>query len=131
MRRVVMLSLALAPWPVFGQSASLGETDAVARIAECIVEGAPADWQRLYMVIELANPGDESGEVRYLAKRVSEEQPVAYTPCDVRKPALILIDARKRLPPERKGWISARLTFEEDGKFQLHYDYPKDSGMER
>ena len=119
-----MLFLAAAPAPGFAQSASLGETDAVARIAECIVEGAPPDWQRLYMVVELAKPGDDTGEVRYLAKRTSEERPVAYTPCDVRKPAMILIEARKRLPPERKGWISARLTFEEDGKFALHYDYP-------
>jgi hypothetical protein len=125
MRHVlIMLWLALTPWAAFAQGASLGETDAVARIAECIVEGAPPDWQRLYMVIDLAKPGDDAGEVRYLAKRASEERLVAYTPCDLRKPALILIQARKRLPPERKGWISARLTFEEDGKFSLHYDYP-------
>jgi hypothetical protein len=121
-----MLAMALAPGAAIGQAASLGETDAVARIAECIVQGAPPDWQRLYMVVELAKPGDETGEVRYLAARASEpDQPVAYTPCDIKKPALILIGARKRLPPDRKGWISARLTFHEDGKFELHYDYPK------
>lgn len=119
-----MLCLALTSPAALAQSASLGETDAVARIAECIVQGAPSDWQRLYMVVELAKPGDDSGDVRYLAKRASEDGPVAYTPCDVKKPAMILIEARKRLPPERKSWISARLTFEEDGKFQLHYDYP-------
>ncbi len=122
----IMLSLTIAPVLALAQSASPGETEAVERIAECIVQGAPSDWRRLYMVIELEKPGDETGEVRYLATRASDpDQPVAYTPCDVRKPALILIEARKEMSPERAGWISARLLFEESGKFELHYDYPK------
>ena len=124
----IMLFLALAPGCAFAQQsgASLAETEAVARIAECIVQGAPDDWQRLYVVIDLAKPGDETGQVRYLATRASAPgEPVAYTPCDTRKPAIILLDARKRQTPERKGWIGARLTLHEDGKFELNYDYPK------
>ena len=122
-----MLCLALAPGSGLAQSgASLAETDAVARIAECIAQGAPNDWQRLYMVIDLAEPGAETGNVRYLAVRASApNEPVAYTPCDIRKPATILLEARKRQTPERKGWIGARLTLHESGKFELNYDYPK------
>ena len=124
---VIMLLLTLGPRFAFAQGgASLAETDAVARIAECIAQGAPPDWQRLYMVIDLAKPGDETGQVRYLATRASApDTPVAYTPCDMRKPATILIEARKRQTPERKGWVGARLTLHEDGKFELNYDYPK------
>ena len=123
---LIMLFLALGPESAFAQSASLSETDAVARIAECIAQGAPADWQRLYMVIELTKPGDETGRVRYLARRASApDEPVAYTPCDTRKPAMILIEARKHQAPERKGWTGARLTLHNDGKFELNYDYPK------
>ncbi len=123
---LIMLFLAAAPASAFAQSASLAETDAVARIAECIAQGAPADWQRLYMVIDLEKPGDATGSVRYLASRASAPgEPVAYTPCDTRKPAMVLIEARKRQAPERKGWIGARLTLHEDGKFELNYDYPK------
>jgi len=124
----IMLFLALAPGCGFAQQggASLAETDAVARIAECIAQGAPEDWQRLYMVIELAEPGAETGQVRYLAARASApDAPVAYTPCDTRNPATVLLEARKRQTPERKGWIGARLTLHEDGKFELNYDYPK------
>jgi hypothetical protein len=122
----IMLSLALAAGGAFAQSASLAETEAVARVAECIVEGAPDDWQRLYMVIDLAQPGDETGKVRYLATRASAPgENVAYTPCDTRKPATILLEARKRQTPERKGWIGARLTLHDNGKFELNYDYPK------
>jgi hypothetical protein len=122
----IMLVLALAPGPGFAQSASLAETDAVARIAECIAQGAPPDWQRLYMVIDLAQPGDETGRVRYLAALASApDARVDYMPCDTSKPAKILLEARKRQTPERKGWIGARLTLHDDGKFELHYDYPK------
>ena len=122
----IMLLLALAPGAGFAQSASLAETEAVARIAECIVQGAPEDWQRLYMVIDLDKAGDDTGKVRYMAVRASAPtEPVAYTPCDTRKPATILIEARKRQTLERKGWIGARLTLHESGKFELNYDYPK------
>ena len=108
------------------QTASIAETDAVARIAECLAQGPPPDWRRLYMVIELPQPGAETGEVRYLAARASAPTaPVAYTPCDTRKPAMILIEARKRQAPERKGWTGARLVLHDDGKFELNYDYPK------
>jgi hypothetical protein len=119
-----MLALATAPAAAFAQGASRAETDAVARIAECLAQGAPTDWQRLTMVVELAQPGDETGSVRYLATGTSGKAE-AYTPCDMRKPALILLEARKEQPPERKGWVSARLVVHEDGKFELHYDYPK------
>ena len=75
---------------------------------------------------DLAKPGDETGQVRYLAARASApDAPVAYTPCDTRNPATVLLEARKRQTPERKGWIGARLTLHEDGKFELNYDYPK------
>ena len=121
---LIMLALVAAPTIGLGQDASISETNAVARIAECLAQGAPGDWQRLTMVIELAKPGDETGNVRYFATGASGT-PQAYTPCDTRKPALILIDARKSQAPERKGWISARLVVFEDGKFELHYDYPK------
>ena len=122
----IMLLLALGPGFAFAQGASPAETDAVARIAECIVQGAPEDWQRLYVVIDLPEPGAETGQVRYLAARVSAPgQTVAYTPCDTRKPATILLDTRKRQTPERRGWIGARLTLHETGKFELNYDYPK------
>jgi hypothetical protein len=119
-----MLALAAAPAIAFAQGASISETSAVARIAECLAQGAPADWQRLTMVVELEKPGDATGNVRYFATGASGTAE-AYTPCDTRKPALVLIETRKAQAPERKGWTSARLVLFEDGKFELHYDYPK------
>jgi hypothetical protein len=129
--RLIMLALAaapllVAPRPALSQGASISETNAVARIAECLVVNAPDDWQQLTMEVHLDEPGAENGRVRYLAKRAaSPDQPVAYTPCDAAKPAKVLIEARKQQRPERKGWTGARLVLHNDGKFQLNYDYPK------
>jgi len=119
-----MLALAAAPRFALAQDASGLETDAVKRIAECLVQNAPADAQRLTMVIELAQPGDRTGRVRYFATGANGE-PQAYTPCDTGKPAYILLDARQQMPEDRKGWTAARLVVFADGKFELHYDYPK------
>jgi len=121
-----MLLLALAPAGAFAQSASPAETEAVARMAECLVQGAPDHWQRIYMVIDLPEPGATTGKVRYLAALASAgDQPNAYMPCDVRRPVDILLESRERQAPERRGWTGARLTLHADGKFELNYDYPK------
>ena len=121
-----MLLLALAPAGAFAQSASPAEMEAVARMAECLVQGAPDGWQHIYMVIDLPEPGATSGKVRYLAARSpAGDQRIEYTPCDVGRPADILIESRAKQPPERRGWTGARLTLHANGKFELNYDYPK------
>jgi len=75
-------------------------------------------------VIELEQAGDPTGRVRYFATDPSgAHQP--YVPCDVSKPALALLEARQELPEDRKGWTAARLVLFSNGKFELHYDYPK------
>ena len=121
-----MLLLAAAPASSFAQAASLSETNAVARIAECLVVGAPPDLQKIHMVVELPEAVSETGHVRYLAVRESSpDTPVPYVPCDLKKPAQILIESRQQQVPERKGWTGARLTLHDSGKFELNYDYPK------
>jgi len=121
---LIMLALATAPAVAFAQGASNSETETVGRIAECLVKNAPAESQRLTMVIELEQPGDPTGRVRYFATDTKGEHH-AYVPCDIRKPALTLLEARQQLPEDRKGWTAARLVLFSDGKFELHYDYPK------
>ena len=121
-----MLLLATAPTVTFAQAASISETNAVARIAECLIVGPPSDWKTLYMVVELAEPGAQTGQVRYLVARESApDKQEPYVPCDLKKPAQLLIDSRKWQVPERQSWTGARLTLHENGNFELNYDYPK------
>jgi hypothetical protein len=99
---------------------------AVEKIAACLAQGAPADWRRLVMVVDLAMPGAAAGDVRYLATREgTPDQFEPFTPCDVRMPAQTLLEARKSQAAGRERWTGARITLLRDGSFQLQYDYPK------
>jgi hypothetical protein len=121
-----MLLLALSPAPGFGQTANKVESQVAQEIAQCMVEGPPPDWTRLYMIIELPEPNAASGRTRYMADRDFSPDPVAYKPCDSAKPARLLMDARESLPAERRGWTGARFVIHRDtGRFDISYDYPR------
>ena len=122
---LIMLLLAALPAIGFGQTASKAEGEAAAAIAQCLVEGAPEDWQRVYMVIELDEPGAPTGRVRYIVQRASSQEPENLKPCDPKKPAQMLMEARENQAPERKGWTGARLVIHRSGSFDLNYDYPR------
>jgi hypothetical protein len=124
LRHAALIILFLAPAWAWGQAASKAEQDVVLEIAQCIVEGAPEDWTRLTMVVDLDKPGADTGGVRYLVTRSSSEEPVSYLPCDQARPARLLIESRGQLAPERQGWTGARLVLQRDGRFSLNYDYP-------
>jgi hypothetical protein len=108
------------------QEASIEETRAVTAIVECLVEGVPDDWARVRMLVELEKPGADTGSVVYqVARADAPEEFKEFEPCDVRKPARLLLEARNSQSPERRGWNGARLLLQRDGKFGLSYDYPK------
>ena len=120
------LAIALAPALACAQQASTAEQKAVSAIAECLAEGLPSQWQRVLMVLHLPKPGAKSGDVQYLvAPAASGGELEPFTPCDVKRPARILIELRQHLPAARRGWTGARLSLEPDGRFSLGYDYPK------
>jgi hypothetical protein len=124
MKHALLIMLSLAPACALGQAASDSERSAVAEIAECIVQNAPQDWSRLVMVVQLQEAGAETGQVRYVAARTGADEPEGYVPCDPSRPARVLLDARKEQPPEKRGWIIARLVLRRDGQFSLNYEYP-------
>lgn len=121
-----MLLLAAAPAVGFGQTASKAESQVALEIAQCMVEGPPPDWTRLYMIIELPEPNATNGRARYVADRDFSPDPVAYKPCDPARPAQLLMDARESQPAERRGWTGARFVIHRDtGRFDINYDYPR------
>jgi hypothetical protein len=127
---LIMLLLAAAPASGFGQTAppptaSKAESQVAQEIAQCMLQTAPTDWQRLFMIVELPEPGAPSGRVRYMATRDFAPDPVPFTPCDPQLPAKLLMESRENLAAERRGWTGARLTIQRDGRFDLNYDYPR------
>jgi hypothetical protein len=130
MTRVATLALALAalcaPRPAAAQNAEPYEIEVVQKIAPCLAQGAPQDWMRLYMIVELDNPGDETGGVRYLASREGSPDKVEpFTPCDIRGPAMAVLGVREHQPAEKARWTGARIVLLRDGSFSLGYDFPE------
>ena len=78
------------------------------------------------MEVNLDKPFDETGSVRYLFSREEDAPPTeTFQPCDVKKPAQMLIEARQHLAPARQGWIGAQVTILRDGRFGIRYGFPK------
>ena len=126
MKRLLIVTLLLLCAGAEAQTASPAESEAVTGMAPCLVQGLPDDWVRIYMVVELARPGDESGGVRYLvSRRGTPDQAEPYTPCDTRAPALALLALRAQQGPERSRWTDARLVLRPSGDFDLRFDYPE------
>lgn len=122
---LIMLLSVLLPLDGFGQTASKAEAELVQQLAPCLVQGLPENWERIYMVMELPEPGAPSGRVRYLVTRETAPDPLPYVPCDARKPAELLMESRKDQSAERRGWTGARLTIHRSGRFDINYDYPR------
>jgi hypothetical protein len=128
MKRLLILALLLAaPFAARAQQASEAETRLLREIAQCLAAGLPQDWQQAEMVVELKQPGAETGEARYLMRRkLSGGEFETFKPCDARKaPRMLVVEMRKLQPRERRGWKGARFVIHRDGKFDLTFDYPK------
>jgi len=130
MKRFALTALVAAalctPLAAAAQAAESFEVEALQKIAPCLAQGAPPDWLRLYMIVELDKPGDATGGVRYLATReATPDQPEAFVPCDIRMPALTLLAMREHQAPERRRWTGARVVLLRDGSFSLGYDFPQ------
>lgn len=108
------------------QEANATQLEAISEIASCMAQGLPQDWAAAHMIVELERPGDSTGKVRYIATRKdAEDKFEPFTPCDTERPPVVLIGLRKLEPAERRGWTTARLVVERDGRFRLNYDFPK------
>lgn len=115
-------ALAQAP----AQEAATDETNRiVTAIAECLIGGLPDDWQQARMEINLENPMDETGAVRYHVLRGESAEPEAFNPCDPKEPPRAMITMRKLQPEAARGWIGAQLTVLRDGRFRIRYGYPE------
>jgi hypothetical protein len=131
MRNLLMACCAAAagvlavPGSALAQAASAAETGAVQSIVECLGQGLPAEFKRAEMIVELATPGAKTGDVQYVLVRGEPEQLQSFTPCDLKKPARLMLELRERLAVKRRGWIKAHLVVQPDGKFSLNYEYPK------
>jgi hypothetical protein len=128
MRRLLLVAAlaTLAPLhAALAQEANATQMEVISEIFRCMAQGLPQDWASAHMIIDLAQPGDSTGKVRYLVfRKDADDKPEFFTPCDSDGPPKALIALREREPVERRGWTTARLVLERDGNFRLNYDFP-------
>jgi len=107
------------------QEANANQMQVINEIAGCMAQGLPQDWASAHMIVDLAQPGDTTGKVRYLVfRKDAADKPESFTPCNTDGPPKALIALRDQEPAERRSWTTARLVVERDGTFRLNYDFP-------
>jgi hypothetical protein len=128
MRRLLLAAVVAALVPfhaALAQEANASQMEVISDIFRCMAQGLPQDWVSAHMIVDLERPGDSTGKVRYLVfRKDAEDKPEFFTPCDTDDPPKALIALREQEPVERRGWTTARLVLERDGKFRLNYDFP-------
>ena len=99
---------------------------AVEKIFQCVAEGLPPGWRQVRVVItEMSSGGKErSFEGKFEYSTESDwAKPVPLKPCDSREVAQGVYGLNEFLAPEKRAWKVATLTFTDEGKFEIKYDY--------
>lgn len=124
---LLLAALLLPAARASAETASEAQTRILEGIFKCLAAGLPPDWREAEMYVTLKKPGDVTGEARFtVIRKLSGGQVELFRPCSNRQPARELtVDLRKLQAEDRRGWTSARLTYQREGKFDLNFEYPK------
>jgi len=125
---------AAPPSPAAGKqpsSEAKGTTyeDIVQEIANCMLSKLPEGWQVAQLEVnERSRDGKQREFEASYSYADSKGMGTAFTPCDLREPALNLYKLNAALDPDKRNWTRATLLFSKEGKFELQYDYGKQEG---
>ena len=126
-KALLLLAFGVLALPVAAQQATEAQTKVLLDIAKCLAAGLPDNWEQAEMLVELAKPGADTGNVRYLVRRsLSGGVFEPFRPCNERQAAQALVrDFRKLQKEDQRAWKGARFVVHRDGKFDLTFDYGK------
>jgi hypothetical protein len=101
----------------------------VEQIFSCLAPGLPQDWKRTWVVVTDVE-ADGGKERRYEAKfyvtnSFGDDEGESLVPCNAQEISRRITGLNDALPPERRGWKTARLVIDNEGEFELKYDYAK------
>lgn len=105
------------------------QEEIVAKIAECMVENAPDDWQRLIFKLDQEPPGGgRKGKATIEHKVVpgtADGAPRDLKPCRPDYVPKAVNTFRETQDEKARRWTGITVTMERDGRYTVNFRYPK------
>jgi hypothetical protein len=92
----------------------------VEQIFSCLAPGLPAEWKRAWVVV--SGPGGAASKF-YYANTLRDEDGEEFVPCNAQEITRRIVGLDAALPANQLGWRSARLVIDNEGAYELKYDY--------
>ena len=103
--------------PALGQTRYTPE-EIVGKIASCMLENAPADWQRMIVTVEKGKP-------THKVVAAGDSAPKDLKPCRPDYAAKAVNAFRETQGAKEKTWTGVTITMEKDGRYSIDFRYPK------
>lgn len=92
------------------------------QIFSCLAPGLPAEWKRAWVVV--SDAGSAASKF-YYSNTLRDEDGEEFVPCNAQEITRRIVGLDTALPANQLGWRSARLVIDNEGAYELKYDYGK------
>ena len=97
----------------------------VENIFACLAPGLPQDWKKTWVVVTGL---DEAAGRRYETKfyysnSFGDDDGDQFVPCNSQEVTRRITGLSDTLPPDRRNWKTAKLVIDNEGDYELKYDY--------
>jgi hypothetical protein len=95
----------------------------VEQIFSCLAPGLPQDWKRTWVVVS----SSESAVAAkfFYTNSFRDQDAEEFVPCNAQEITRRVTGLNESLAPAQRGWRSARLAIDNEGAYELVYDYSK------
>lgn len=90
------------------------------QIFSCFAPGLPAEWKRAWVVV--SGSGGANAKF-YYSNTFRDDDGEEFVPCNAQEITRRVVGFDASLPVEKRGWRSARLVIDNEGAYELKYDY--------
>ena len=91
----------------------------VEQIFSCLAPGLPAEWKRTWVVV---SAGGAEAKF-YYSNSLRGDEGEEFKSCNAQEISRRIVGLDAALPPAQLGWRSARLVIDNEGAYELKYDY--------
>jgi hypothetical protein len=98
------------------------DAKAVEQIFSCLAPGLPQDWKRTWVVVSAEST---AATKFYFTSSFRDEDAEEFVPCNAQEITRRITSLNETLPSDQRRWKSARLVIDNEGEFELKYDYAR------